>query len=377
GVLLDMVLLEIPALREGPPHGGRSKWRLPEFLCLSVPTLTAPERVIQLPDPRTVDDPIAAMLDRTAVTGVNDLPIIALISSLLSTATPRWGDLLPGAVTDDHRQTECFGDDLLSGSVAAARQVCRKGATPTLFEKGAALEADDHCHPREYLRGILRLDDPSPGSHLRSANIRHRLHLVSACRTEPVCELGGSLTASAVAETIITIGACHDRPGRPVLFDLDSMSITRTLAALMHDVMLRQTLLSPYSKSFIPCCCTIWGWISSDTLDRCSADTQALMSYFDFVLELDLGCCPGDEQRRRDGTWRSVRSKESVLTPAAEGQLQSHAEELSCIDVNRLIWLATAVATIRQSHLQEVQVDRADVSKAYEVRGNNRFAETV
>ncbi|KAF4695329.1 hypothetical protein FOZ62_016666, partial [Perkinsus olseni] len=131
GVLLDMVLLEIPALREGPPHGGRSKWRLPEFLCLSVPTLTAPERVIQLPDPRTVDDPIAAMLDRTAVTGVNDLPIIALISSLLSTATPRWGDLLPGAVTDDHRQTECFGDDLLSGSVAAARQVCRK--VPEVF----------------------------------------------------------------------------------------------------------------------------------------------------------------------------------------------------------------------------------------------------
>ncbi|KAF4659966.1 hypothetical protein FOZ61_004355 [Perkinsus olseni] len=70
GVLLDMVLLEIPALREGPPQGGRSKWRLPELLCLSVPTLTAPERVIQLPDPRTVDDPIAAMLDRTAVTGM-------------------------------------------------------------------------------------------------------------------------------------------------------------------------------------------------------------------------------------------------------------------------------------------------------------------
>ncbi|KAF4712044.1 hypothetical protein FOZ62_002820 [Perkinsus olseni] len=69
GVLLDMMLLEIPALREVPTQGGRSKWRLPEFLCLSVPTLTAPERVIQLPDPRTIDDPIAAILDGTAVTG--------------------------------------------------------------------------------------------------------------------------------------------------------------------------------------------------------------------------------------------------------------------------------------------------------------------
>ncbi|KAF4691578.1 hypothetical protein FOZ63_019451, partial [Perkinsus olseni] len=233
GVLLDMMLLEIPALREVPTQGGRSKWRLPEFLCLSVPTLTAPERVIQLPDPRTIDDPIAAILDGTAVTGVNDLPIIALLSSLLSTSIPQWAGNPREAVMDHHRRTECSGDDSLTDSVAAARQVCKKGVAATSFRKGAALEA--------------------------------------------------------------------------------------------------------------------------------------LMSYFDFVLELDLGGCPGDELRRCDGTWRSVRSKKSVLTSAAEGQLRTHAEELSCIDVHRLICLATAVATIRQSHLQEVQIDRADVSKAYEV----------
>ncbi|KAF4693839.1 hypothetical protein FOZ60_009977 [Perkinsus olseni] len=219
GVLLDMVLLEIPALREGPPHGSRSKWRLPEFLCLSVPTLTAPERVIQLPDPRTVDDPIAAILDGTAVTGVNDLPIIALLSSLLSTSTPQWAGNPREAVMDHHRRTECSGDDSLTDSVAAARQVCRKGAAATSFGKGAALE--------EAAQGMNYVDVTAHG------------------------------------------GACGRR------------------------------------KAFSP--------------------------------------------------------------PAAEGQLRSHAEELSCIDVHRLIWLATAVATIRQSHLQEVQIDRADVSKAYEV----------
>lgn len=108
-----MVLLEIPAIQEA----SCSKRRLPEFLCLSVPTLTA-ERVIQLPDPRTNEDPVAAFLGRSSFTGmffelilvcdpppntsrfpvrgIDQLSIIALISSLLNTALPE----LPGIVED-------------------------------------------------------------------------------------------------------------------------------------------------------------------------------------------------------------------------------------------------------------------------------------
>lgn len=63
--------------------------------------------------------------------------------------------------------------------------------------------------------------------------------LVSTCCSEPACELSGSLAAAVVAETILTTGVCSEGPSRPVLLDLDNMSITHTLVALLHDVMLR------------------------------------------------------------------------------------------------------------------------------------------
>ncbi|KAF4658129.1 hypothetical protein FOL47_008149 [Perkinsus chesapeaki] len=342
GTGLDAIVVEMPSIRQQRNmRRDSSDWSPPQFICLSVPSL-APKSLMRLPEPRVGGDPLGALLERMPA-GTSTETAAVLIASLIDVPVTLSSTSL---VDDEHDDTWLtsdsegpFKEDLFKSHHQSIPPITNRPCHCLLI-----YTKDTAIHPKDYFETVL-----------------------SACGTSAAWELSGSLTATAVADILIRSGACSHGASRPVTLDLDTGSTTRNIVALMHDVMLKQRLLSPNTKSFVPCDCTVWGWISSEAFNKPSPDLQALLSYFDFVLELGRGDVQLREGPSSCSTWRPARPTRCLLASSTAKSLERLGQDLEQSERHHLVAVARAIATVRGCRNEQVYVDDGDILRAQEI----------